>query len=260
MTNPEYGIIKPAKPEFEPRELFVVPHNEQPLITSRFGRNTYRANQQEMQKDFSCLPQHLQISFRPATISESISAAAYDFENLAKPQILDSAWLQLGYIGRTPEGVFTNLPKDEQGNLITDEDTLKSLLDHAEKVKVGKAHIYLADNGLAFAEYDTFETGVQESQVFAEGGLARVLEHTEKPAESLARISNQNLYKLGVNVWGFDSTEELAVRVAGLDSDWASDGDRLLVGGNDWDDSNRGCAFGVLNQSAKGASQKHINI
>ena len=259
MTETQYGIIKPAKPEFEPRELFVVPHNREPLVTSRFGRNTYRANQQEMQKDFSCLPQHPRISFRPASISESISATAYDFENLAKPEILDPTWLQLGYIGRTSEGVFT-LPRDEQGNLITDEDTLKSLLDHAEKVKVGKGNIYLTNNNFAFAEYDTFETGVQENQAFAKGGLARVLEHSEKPAESLARISNQNLYKLGVNVWGFDSTEELAVRVAGLDSDWASDGDRLLVGGNDWDDSNRGCAFGVLNQSAKGASQKHINI
>jgi len=259
MTKPEYGIIKPAKPEFEPRELLVVPHDGEPLVTSRFGRNTYQANQQKMKADFSCLPKYSQISFRPATISESISAAAYDFENLAKPEIFDSAWLQLGYIGRTPEGVFT-LPRDEQGKLITDEAKLKSLLDNATKVEVGKGNIYLADKGLAFAEYDTFKQGVQDSQTFTEGGLARVLEHTEGPAENLAGISSPESYKQGVNVWGFDSTEELAVRVAGLYSDRNSDGVQLYVDGNCWDDNYRGCAFGVLNQSAEGASQKHINI
>jgi len=255
MTNPEYGIIKPAKPEFEPRELFVVPHKNKLLVTSRFGRGTYKSNQQEMNRNFSCLPQHPRISFRPASISESISAAAYDFENSAKPQILDSAWLQLGYIGKTSEGVFTNLPRDEQGKLITDESKLKSLLDNATKVEVGKAHIYLADNGLAFAEYDSFEQGVQENQAFAKGGLARVLEHSEKPAESLAKISSPESYKQGVNVWSFEPTKELTVRVAGLFSLRGSDVGQLFVDGNGWYDYSHGYAFGVLNQSAEGASQ-----
>ena len=264
MAKTQYRVIKPAKPEFEPAKpefepralLTGITHKGADLIVGHpaFGRNTYKANQQEMQGDFFCLPQYPQMSFRPATTSESISIATETFEEITKPQILDPSFLQLGYMGKTSKGVFTNLPTDKQRNLITDEAKLKSLLKGAEKTKVGKAHIYLTDSGLAFVEYDTFETGVQESRVFTEGGLAKGLEHTTQEPKNLSQISSKDNYKFGVNVYGFDPTDELAVRVVGLYSARLSGGDRLLVYG-DWSDGDLGYAFGVFDRSAEGASQ-----
>ena len=240
-TKTKYGPIEPAKPRFEPRGLLIIPHRNEPLTVSSFRPNIYLNNLQEMQGNFSCLPEYPQVSFRPATTSESISAAVYEFEKRAKPQILDAQWLQLGWGVKTSEGVFVNPPKYSQGNPIINEKTLKSLLDKAKEVN----GIYLADNDFGFAPYETFKQGYQDSVDFAEGGLARVLEHTEdKTSENLRNISSPQFYVNGVHVWGFSSVKEPVLIVPALDSGWYVDDHWLCVVGYRGDGWG-GCAFGV---------------
>ena len=240
--NKKHGIIKQAKPQFPVRELLVVPHGEQDMTMSfpAFGTNTYRGNLEDMEETYSHPITGEQINFRPATTSEAISAVAYDFgtgsEADAKKSIFDPRWLQAGYIVRTQDGIFTNTD-------ITDESQLKALLDNAQKVN----GIYLLDNGIGFAPYETFERGVQDVDTFTQGGLARVLEHTtEKEAGNLRKIAYPKLYKKGVNVWGFDDVKEPVLRIASLGSNRDLDGDRLRVRGYDWGDDNDGYAFGVF--------------
>ena len=181
------------------------------------------------------------LRFRPATTSESVSAADYRFEELAKLEIFDPSWLQLGWIVRTSEGVFVNPPRDTNGNPITNEAELKAYLDNCRKVN----GIYLGDNDFGFAPYGTFEKGVQESGVFAEGGLARVLEHSdEKTAPKLRDISSSKNYSRGINVYGFDPVDEPVLRVSALYSGRDFDGG-LYVNGNDHGDGSYGYAFGV---------------
>ena len=248
MTKEQYGITK-ATPSLPARDLLRVPHQGKILVVSSpaFGPGTYENNVKEMQKQYSHSAESPQITFRPATTSESISAAAYKFGKMAKPQIFDPRWLQTGYIVRTPEGVFTNTQE-------TDEKILNKMLNKVEKVN----GIYLIDDRIAFAPYESFRTGVQDSGDFAEGGLAKALEHTtEKSAPNLREISSSKFYKRGVNVWGYDKVNEPIVRVASLDSDWSIDGDGLDVGGCSWGDVDGGYGFGV--RDAEGDAQNPKN-
>jgi len=251
-TKTLYGLIEPAEPECKPRALLVVPHRNEPLIvSSQFGPNNYLNNLQEMQGNFSCLPKYPLIQFRPATTSESISAAAYEFEKRAKPQILDKNWLQLGWGVRTSEGVFANPPKDSQGKPIIDEKTLKA-------IKTKKVNgIYLGDNDFGFAPYETFKQGLQDSEDFAEGGLARVLEHTEdKIAKNLKYISKPEIYTAGVDVWNFRSVKEPVLIVPALDSYGDQDDRRLGVYGYGHGDYRGGCAFGVRKTGEASRAEK----
>ncbi len=244
MTKRKYGIIKTKKPEFPQRDLLKVPHGKGILTVAypAFGTDYFGTNVGEMQKDYSHPQTGKRISFREPTTFESISAAAYDFENLAKPKIFDSRWLQIGYIVRTSEGVFVNPPRDKEGNIIN-EKILKSYLNNSKKVN----GIYLGENDFGFAPYETFERGIQDGEKFAEGGLARVLEHTsKKQAKNLREIASTKFYKIGVNVCGFDDVKESALRVVGLVSGINVGDGRLGVIGDDWSDDCNGYAFGVL--------------
>jgi len=237
MANDKYGIIKP-KAKFPFRKLLKVPHKGGSLIVSypAFGAGTYQENIKLMSEEYFHPITGKKMTFVPATTSESISAAGWRFETLAKPQIFDQSWLQIGYIVRTQDGIFTN-------SQITDESSLKKMLNGAKKVN----GIYLINDKMAFAPYESFKLGVQESGKFAEGGLARALENTEeKVAKNLKEISSSEFYERGVNVWGFESVKEPISRVVSLDSDWNLAGfDRLVVDGGDWYGSFNGYAFGV---------------
>ena len=242
MAEAEYKVRKAEEREQLPEIdlLPLIPHNGENLDVAVFGTNTYRGNLGAMQKRYFHSGQLQNISFRPATTSESISAAAYGFKDMVKLQIFDPRWLQVGYIVRTPEGVFTNTTE-------TDGGKLKQLLTNARKVN----GIYFLDNNIAFAPYETFESGVQDFDVFSQGGLARALEHTsEKTASKLRGIASPEHYKRGVNVWEFNPTKEPVVKVASLDSYRNIDGDRLYVDGDNWDVS-RGFAFGVRQGEAR---------
>ncbi len=243
MTQTKYGIIKQGKPQFPVRELLVVPHGDGDLTVSYpvFGPNTYKGNMKNMGESHSHPEIGDKISFRPASTSESISAAAYEFETMAKPQIFDPRWLQAGYIVRTQDGVYVNPPKDAHG-VITDETFLKSLLTSDKKVN----GIYLLNYDFGFAPYESFERGVQDCDTFARGGLARTLEHTsEKIAVNLREIASPKFYKRGVDVWGFDKVNQPVLKVASLDSYRYFVGNRLGVGGDLWGDGSGGYAFGV---------------
>ncbi len=252
-TKTNYGIAK-ATPSLPAINLLKIPHKDGDLIVSfpAFGPNTFSANITEMQGDYSHSKELPKISFKEPTTSKSISAAVYDFENLAKPQIFDPRWLQLGRIVRTSEGVFVNPPKDEQGNSIINEKILKSYLNKTKKIN----NIYICKNNLGFAPYETFKQGVQDYDTFSRGGLARGLEHTkEEIAKNLKQISSPEFYKKGVNVWGFGEVKEPILRVASLGSDRCLGGVKLIVYGDLWDNYSDGYAFGVLDKSAEGASQ-----
>ncbi len=231
----KYRTYEPRKPENPPIALRMVPHRGGDLIVSpEFGPNTYNNNTEEMQKSYSHsseLGTFLKFSLRPALTEESIAAAAYNFDEEAKPQIFDPRWLQAGRIVRTQEGVFTNTQK-------TDKSTLRQMLRQAKKVN----GIYLINDQIAYAPYESFKKGVQEAGDFAEGGLARALEYTEgKKAENLYKIAKS--YPNGVNVWGFDKVSEPVSRVVSLFSYYG----RLNVYGYYWGgDSDNGCAFGVF--------------
>ena len=236
-TQTKYGIRKAEERNQLPEiDLIVVPHQGKDLSVALFGPNAYKVNREAMSKQYWHSNSQPNISFRPATTSESISASAYDFGNEAKPKIFNPRWLQAGYIVRTPDGVFTNTQ-------ITSEKDLKQLLNGVKKVN----GIYLLDNGIGFAPYETFEKGVQDCDSFVRGGLARVLEHTqEKTAENLRTISSQKFYPKGINVFGFDEVKEPISRVADLYSDTYLDYDRLNVNGYYWNDNYiYGYAFGV---------------
>lgn len=193
MTE-NYGITS-ATPSVPAIDLFRVPHKGKTLISAypAFGPDFYSENQEAMSQDYSHSNEFPRISFRPATTSESISIAAYDFENLAKPPIFNQGRLQAGYVVKTQDGFFVNTKE-------TNESKLKQMLNSCKKVN----GIYLGENDLAFAPYETFEKGIQDSEIFIRGGLARALEHTnERVAENLGKITSSGFYDGGINISDF---------------------------------------------------------
>lgn len=222
------------------------------LITSldAFGPGYFKTNVTEMQKPYSHPQTGEVIQLREPTTAESILTASYDFANRAKPQIFDPKWLQAGRVVRTSEGVFVNPPKNKEGNPIIDEQVLKDYLTHTKKVN----GIWLVANGevegardLVFVPYESFTRGVQDSETFSKGGLARGLEYVaETEAPNLRKISDKKNYPNGVNVWGFGSVKKPVLKVASLYSGRLIGDSRLDVVGLNWLGNFSGFAFGVL--------------
>jgi len=268
MTETKYGIKKAVTTlpitTLPVRDLLLVPHNGHDLVVAHpaFRSGTYNARVKAMNGPYFHSEALPRVTFRPATTSESVGVSYYGFneggEFDAKRDIFDHAWLEAGRIGRSSEGVYANIPVDANGKPIIDEKTLKEYLNNARQVN----GIWLVPNreieGLedfGFAPYESFKTGIIKSGVFARGGLARVLEHTNrKVAKNLAAISSTDNYPNSVNVWGFEPANkgEVLSRVAALSSDRDVGVDGLSVDGFNWDDSDNGCAFGV-SESAEGA-------
>lgn len=251
MAKEQYGIIEAKKPEFPPINLLRVPHRKGVLTVAypAFDANYFGNNVREMQKDYSHPQTGRKISFREPTTSESISAAAYNFENMAKSQIFDSMKLQAGRIVKTSEGVFVNPPRDKEGGIIIDEKILKSYLN--KSIEVNGICLYSGEDArdFGFAPYETFTKGAQDCDTFAQGGLARVLEHTrEKVAKNLKETSSSKNYPQGVNVWGFNDVEEPSLNIMALYSSKPVIGNSLIVSGDYWYNSGSGYAFGVLDE------------
>jgi len=254
MESVECGIV-----DVEPRSslpetrletrLLRVPHKNGILVVRypAFGPNSYSSNLESMGKRYFHSTRFPDISFRPATTPESVSASAYKFGEMAKKQIFNPNCLQVGPIVRTSEGVFANTKE-------VDESVLKSLLNKCEKVN----GIWLYQDNepelidFAYTEYETFKNGFQDSRDFSESGLARLLEHTcESSAPNLREISSAENYPNGVKVFGFDSVKEPVLRVAGL----YSYGSGLRVDGGLGDGG--GYAFGVRSTDALGVVEKN---
>lgn len=252
MVKTKYKVIEPKAPH---RDLIRV-SGERSLTAgvNAFGPNCFSANIKEMQKQYLHPQTGAAISFREPTTAESILVASYDFANRAKPEIFDSdsRWLQAGWIVRTSEGVFANPPR-ENGEIVTDEQKLKSLLNGTKPVSVGNGNIYIVPNtqnlrDFGFAEYPSLVSGFQSGEDFANSGLARLLEHTENPTENLKNIASKKNYPDGVSVTIYFPINTPSLTVAGLSSGmhYMYSG-RLLVGIDGmYDCYDQGCAFGVL--------------
>ena len=177
-----------------------------------YGRGTYKENIDKMrEEDF--------VPAIPATTSESILIASKYFSRL-ESYLFKNSVLQAGDVVITQEGVFTNTRE-------TDESELKRKLANARKVN----GIYLIDNDVAFASFETFKQGkVQTSEEFAKSGLARALEHTtERIAPNLKEISAYEIYdeggeyvtnhRKGVLVSNFKVGNKPIVSVVGINTD-----------------------------------------
>jgi len=260
MTEPQherYGIRKavdfPTRDKSLPtRDLLVVPHRGKKLTASypTFRPNTFDKNVAEMQRAYTHSAELPQITFREPTTSQSVSIANYRFgsdsEVDAKRDIFDPKWLQAGRIVRTKQGVIVNPILDAQGNVVLNQGDLEAIKTNARKIEVGNGHIYLGDKDFGFAEYTTFQLGIQDSDTFAQGGLARIVEHTEGLAVNLKAISSKQNYPNGVNIWSFEIPKEPIERVLGLYSDWSLVSGRLNVNGDGWGGwGDDGFAFGV---------------
>lgn len=234
-------------------------HEGNQLDVALFGPDMYKTNVKNMLKTYFHSKELSNITFSPATTAESISAAAYNFTEFAKPKIFNPNWLQAGRIFKAPEWVVVNTLKDEQGDLIEDERTLKRFLNEAKKVN----GIYRIPNGkikgvrdCSFVPYESFKQKVQSDEDFARSGIARGLEYVEGDiAPNLKIISSKTNYPREVNVFGF--SPESVSRIVGLDSYRGLDDHGLSVLGDYWDGYYDGFAFGVLDKSAEGASQKN---
>ena len=259
MAKIQYKVIQAEEPESPSRELLEITEGGRTLITTlkAFGPNTFNRNVAEMQRQYSPTS-----TFRlgEITTAESVLAALYNFPNRAKLQIFDSNWLQLGRIVRGQDMVYLNPPKDAQGNPITDESHLKTLLNQAEKVN----GIWMLPNGkiegvrdFVGVPYETFQQQKEQSaEDFAQSGLARGLECSRtKTAEKLAEIASKKNYPLVIHVRGFEPCKTPILKVAGLFSDKALDCQRLIVSGDYKGGSNNGYAFGVFS-SRKASAPK----
>lgn len=216
-------------------EAVTVLYNGKNIVGVLFGSSTYSHNVAEIGK--------LEIEecrlIRPATTAESIALSSYDFgkkgEFDAKRDIYDLRWLQAGSIVKAGDGVYINSASAvKEGNV--DEQILGKLRDDAKSSN----GIRLGDNGFAFVPYEKVEQGYLGARKFAEGGLARGLEHAQgNVAEKLLEIAST--YSNGVNVDFFDKSEKPISRVVTLYSDAGS----LQVIGDYLNQGNAGYSLGV---------------
>jgi len=255
MANERYGVMKAQqRNQLADIDLMTIPHKEKDLIVARFGQNWYAQNVKDMGEHYWNSNEFPNITFRPATTSESISATSYDFEKIAKPEIFDR-WLQAGRVVRAPEWVVVNPPKDGKRAVCTDESELKGYLARAKEcngIWLVENDVELATKGirdLVFVPYG-FKQGLQTAREFAEGKLARGLEGTKGTATNLFNmaLTYSGIEGNQVNVVYFDKSNEPIARVVVL----GSSDDCLLVD-SDWVDGDYGYAFGALDSEARSA-------
>lgn len=239
MDEQEPKITETTKPKILRALLDRAPHKNGFLIVNYppFGPGTFEDNVASMGGKYgkyssdSNIANDNEFSFDELTTAESISA-------FYKYCVIRQRF-QIGRIVRTSDGVYANPPKGTDGNSILDEQTLRTLRDSCKNIN----GIYLGENDFGFAPYESFKPRVQESDTFIEGGLARVLEHTDgKTAKQLGvfaleRISN------GVTVDRFEPVDKPRLKVV-LFNLWDYPAGRQLEVDNGDLDYAGGYAFG----------------
>ncbi len=254
--NPGFTIMR-KQPRIPVRTLVTIPYQSGSLTFTPqvFGPDYFANNVSQMRKDYQHPYSGEKISFKEPTTPQSLAIASFMFANRDKAtefagirkEVSDPRWLQLGNIIRTSEGVYAgNLPRDGKGEIILDNDELRS---HWNKLKPVDG-IYLTPQGLAFTEYG-FKTGEQSHEDFSEGRLARVLAASTAKPTMLKSIANNSEYPKGVYVYNFDKVRQPTLAVVGLGSGRGIRGGGLDVDGY-WDGS-YGCAFGVFDVSGADA-------
>jgi hypothetical protein len=253
----EYGAIKQVLPKFPVMNLIRISHKKEYLTVTEtsFGIDSFKKNIEKLRESY-CFPNTWEIiSFREPTTSESISYISHKLIKMKKRGFLNFNWMQVGRVLKAGEGVWVNMPKDSQGKTITDETELKRYLKGVAPVKVNKGRVYIVPNreglrDLGYAEYGSFEQGVQESATFAYGGLARILDHTEELCTNLLDISSKNNFRRGVNVTCFDKSNQTFPSLVGFDCRWSLLWDMLYIDGG-WNENidKNGFVIGVLDES-----------
>jgi len=219
MEGEKYGVIESGKNDsfqYKSIGLLKVPHKGKALFSSYpyFGLRDSVENLGRMKEPYPHPETGEKISFREPTTSESVSIISYNSGSLEEKKALAMRNINLGRILRASEGVYVNPPKDKEGNFLTDEKTLKSFFKSENK----NNGIYLLDNDFGFAPYETFKQGEQNYLTFIEGGLARLLEHTdEKKAKNFERIVSKSLLETSADVRRFDASKEPALKFAKFD-------------------------------------------
>ena len=192
MTN-KHGIVEARR--VQDIDLLLAAHNGKDLAFAKFGTDYYSKNVVAMSqhyRHFSSFGSFHNLTFRPATTSESISAVAPIFE-FERKQMNSFRALQVGMVVKTDEGVYINPPLGANYNK-TPRSGLRQLMDWFSGVEELPADallkqlrdkakscngIRLGENDFAFVPYEALIEGKQDAGEFAESGLARGLEHTE---------------------------------------------------------------------------------
>ncbi len=207
--------------------LTMRPHNGKEVMIANF-RGTYYGAIEDMNKHYWHSEDLSDITFAPVTTVESLSYETFGRENLGWPLFCCDD-LNAGIFVRTPEGVYINPGKTvkqvERKNswdslhLKLDMNALRNLKDKATKIN----GIYLGENDFAFAPWRSFNNEREQSpKEFAEGGLARAIEHTsEKIAEKLYKVASS--YKSTTYVMWFEIPKKPVIGQVHLGSKDGSD-------------------------------------
>jgi|SRR3989338_5057336 len=224
--------------------LFEIKHGDRKFVIERppYREHEYLKTIDKIEKTHYYVDGK-KVFLREPTTAESILAMTYDSDSVSELTLADWSCVRFGSIVRTPEGVFANPPRDANGKHITNENSLKALLNGAKKAE----GIYLCEKDFGFAPYETFVLGRQEADCFVLGGLARVLEHEEKIANNLRKIISLNFHiKDSVEVYSFERVKEPVLGSFGMGSDFDLGIYWTVAYSKDW---GGGFSWGVLNSS-----------
>lgn len=223
-------IEQPAKPRnnLPDISMMIRPHNGKEVRIANFS-GTYYGAIEDMNKHYWHSEDFSDITFAPVTTVESLSYATFGMtENRCLPLFCCDD-LNAGIFVRTPEGVYINPGKAikqvekkhylDHFNLKLD---MKYLINQREKATKVNG-IYLGENDFAFAPWKSFNNEREQSpKEFAEGGLARAIEHTsEKIAEKLYKVASS--YRSTTYVMWFEIPKKPVIGQVHLGSKDGSD-------------------------------------
>jgi len=209
--------------------LMLRPHKGKNVRIAEFYGSYFRTIS-EMEKHYRHSRYFSDITFTSMTTPESLEHTVFDWD-LAQ-HLFSTERVNLGIYVRTGEGVYINPGKTitkfetETGGepkLQLDMEGLTNLRDKAEKIN----GIYLGEDDFAFAPWESFKSSQSwndclEAKEFAEGGLARAIEHTsEKIAPTLFKIVSSCQYKkILMEYWNAPKKPVIADLVIGYEHGW----------------------------------------
>jgi len=227
----EIGITKIKVPHDDKNLVFVSPSK---------GPGTYKNTMQAVLNEGLGIP----TGDYTASLVHAVYCGPEDFKESAPVRdvrnIIRKDWLWVAnnnlWVPGENAGVFAVYDENGKGR---DEKLDQGKLEKAlETAKKEKGVFFSEDGKVRFAPRDTYEGGVQSPEDFADNGFV-IVSYGVKGAEKLAEASKECDYKPRVWILNPNKPEQ---RVSAL----GEDDERLLVGGDYFDDGDRGHALGVL--------------